>query len=104
VDVLLLTGVVEIVDSEEIEVVLVTKGVDVEVELVSEVVDKDVDVIGLIVVIDMSLEILDLLVIVEVRVEVLMLSDVMENVGMIIDPEDIEVAFVKVIAVVVLLM
>jgi len=38
---LLLSGVIEIVDAEEIEVVLVTEGVDV----VSEVVDKDVDVI-----------------------------------------------------------
>ncbi len=38
---MLLLGVMEIVDAEEIEVVLVTEGVDV----VSEVVDKDVDVI-----------------------------------------------------------
>jgi hypothetical protein len=81
-------GVMEFVDAEDIE------GVNVEVELVSEVVDKVVDVIRLIVVFDISLEI-----VVDVRVEVLMLSDVMENVGMIIDPEDIEVAFVKVIAV-----
>jgi hypothetical protein len=103
-DVLLLIGVVEIIDLEEIEVGLVTEGVDVDVELVSEVVDMDVDVIRLIVVFDMSLEILYLLVVAEVRVEVLMISDVMENVGMIIDPEDIEVAFVKVLAVVVLVM
>jgi hypothetical protein len=52
----------------------------------------------------MSLEILDLLVVVEIRVEVFMLSDVMENVGMIIDAEDIEVVLVEVIAVVELVM
>jgi len=45
VDVLLLSGVIEIVDAEESEVVLVTEGADVEVELVSEVVDKIVVVI-----------------------------------------------------------